>query len=119
MKHPWLAGLACTILLLPQVVFAQVINPNANKYKFPDELGTDIPGLVHRIVSGALSIAGAIFFVMFLWGGFKYLTAGGSSDDVKKAIKTLSNAVIGMIIVGLSYILVQNIITVLTKAGTK
>lgn len=119
MKKHWFAAATVATILVPQLVFAQTANPNANPYKFPDDINANIPVLVNRIVYGALSLAGAIFFVMFLWGGVTYLMAGGSSDDVKKAIKTLSNAVIGMVIVGVSYILVLNIINVLTKAGTK
>lgn len=72
-----------------------------------------------RVVTGALSIAGAIFFVMFLWGGVRYLTAGGSAEDVKKARQILTNAVIGMVIVALAYVLTYNVIYALTNAVKK
>ncbi len=83
----------------------------ANSYGFPDLLqGAKIPELVNRLVYATLSIVGALFFVMFLWGGVMYLTAGGTADRVKKATQTLTNAVIGLVIVAFSYMLVTFVI---------
>ena len=39
-----------------------------------------------------------------------YLTAGGTADRVKKATQTLTNAVIGLVIVAFSYMLVTFVI---------
>lgn len=86
---------------------------------FPDPLGgADITDIVRRLITAALGLVGGLFFVMFLWGGFQYMTAGGDGAQVKSARTVLSNAVIGIIIVGVSYALVASIITALDK-GTQ
>ena len=88
----------------------------ANSYGFPDLLqGAKIPELVNRLVYATLSVVGALFFVMFLWGGVMYLTAGGTADRVKKATQTLTNAVIGLVIVAFSYALVTFVIDTIVK----
>lgn len=77
----------------------------------------DIATIIQRLIIAVLSIAGAIFFALFFWGGVRYLTAGGDAEGVKKARTTLVNAVIGMIIVGASYAIVYNIIDALAKGA--
>ncbi len=89
-------------------------------YGFPDPLcGADIPQIVNRLISAVLGLSGGLFFVYFLWGGFKYMTAGGDSKDVQAAQKTLSNAVIGLVIIALSYAIVTNIINIIAGASSK
>jgi hypothetical protein len=76
----------------------------AAPYGFPDPLNNaTVPILVNRIVTAVLGIVGALFFVMFLWGGFQYLTAGGEVKKVQGAQKTLVNSVIGLVLIGTSY----------------
>ncbi len=86
----------------------------AGPYGFPDPICAPVPLIVNRLIYVALSLAGTIFFVMFLWGGFTWMTAGGEAKKVEAAQKTLKNAVIGMIILATSYILVVNIIGLLS-----
>lgn len=60
--------------------------------------------LDHIVRTGAafanflFGISGAIFLLTFVYGGFLYLTAGGSSENVKKAQKMLIDASIGMVL---------------------
>ena len=80
---------------------------------FPDPLNNaDVPILVNRIVTQVLGLVGALFFVMFLWGGFQYMTAGGDAGKVKSARTTLLNAVIGIGLIALSYVIVGYILAV-------
>jgi len=83
----------------------------AAPYGFPDPLNNaTVPILVNRIVTAILGIVGALFFVMFLWGGFKYMTAGGEAKKVQDAQKTLVNAVIGLILIGTSYAIASEVL---------
>lgn len=52
-----------------------------------------------RVIDIVLSILGVIFLVLIITAGFKYMTAAGNEDNVKQAIKQISQAVIGLIIV--------------------
>ncbi len=57
-------------------------------------------GLVIRM---ALSLLGVIFLSLMLYAGFLWMTARGNDQQVEKAIKTIRQAVIGLIIVTSAY----------------
>ncbi len=46
-----------------------------------------------------LALSGALALIMFIYGGFIWLTAAGSSERVDKGRKILIGAVIGLIII--------------------
>lgn len=105
-------------ILLALVLFFLPIQ-SALAQTFPDPLGgADVPELVRRLIDAVLGLVGALFFVMFLWGGFRYMTAGGDASQVKGARTTLLNAVIGIVIIGLSYAIVTAVIGALVAGGT-
>jgi hypothetical protein len=62
-------------------------------------------GVFSNIVSVALGFAGVAVFIMFLIGGFKYLTSGGDPKGVEEAQKTLTYAIGGLILIALSYLI--------------
>jgi hypothetical protein len=72
--------------------------------------GASVPQIIARILSWALPLTGSLFLAMFIWGGITYMTASGESERVKKSTQTLRNAVIGLAIVSLAYVLVFNVI---------
>ena len=55
------------------------------------------------LIKNAHIAAGLLMFFYLIFGGFKYLTAGGDEKAVTAAKTTLTNAVIGMVIVFVSY----------------
>lgn len=78
-----------------------------------------LPQIVGNIIKGLSPVVGALFFGMFLWGGFQWITAGGDSKQVETARKTLTSAVIGIAIVIGAYVLVANVVAVLGNAVAK
>lgn len=68
-----------------------------------------------NVVNVALGFAGIVLFVMLLVGGFRYITAGGDPKGIEGARKTLTYAIAGMVLVALSY-LILNFIANLTGA---
>ena len=48
---------------------------------------------------------------MIIYGGFRYITSGGSSEGVGAAKSTLIYAIIGLIIVALAQLIVQFVLT--------
>ncbi len=67
---------------------------------------TDVRVIISRIIRAVLGVVGAIFLVMFVYGGVMWMTAG-ESKRIDTAKKTLVNAVIGMVIVAFSYSMVS------------
>ena len=64
------------------------------------KLGTDVINIM-LYVSGGL----AVLFIIL--GGYWYITSGAVPENAKKGKKTLIYAVIGLILVSLSYAMVQ------------
>lgn len=64
---------------------------------------TDLPTIIGNVISALIQLVGAVLFVYLLYGGFQYMTAGGDSAKVQKAVQVIRNAVIGMVIIALAY----------------
>ncbi len=83
-------------LLLSMVYFNKV---QARFGPFQDDFGKVLKTLF-TFVFGA---AGVVFVILFLVGGIQYLTSAGNEEASTKAKKLLIDAVIGLVIVVISY----------------
>lgn len=67
------------------------------------------PSGIDTVISDVLlfvfSIAGLVAFIFIIIAGFTYLTGGGDQNSIEKSKKTLTNAIIGLVIVLFSYFL--------------
>lgn len=66
----------------------------------------DLKTTIINIINLALGLMTLIAVVMIIIGGFTWLTAGGNEEKVDKAKKTISAAVVGMIIIILAWAIV-------------
>lgn len=73
--------------------------------------------LVANILASAITLIGIVAFVMFLIGGFRYLTAGSNSKGVEAGKNSISFAILG-IVVALASFMLLNIISNLTGVKT-
>ena len=55
--------------------------------------------VIGNYVNGILGLLGVIFLVLIIWGGFKWMTAGGNEDQVMKAKTYIRNSAIGLSII--------------------
>ena len=79
----------------------------------------DLSGVAQKIVNIFSIIVGIVAVIMIIYGGFKYITSGGDSNNVSSAKNTLIYAIIGLIIVALAQIIVHYVInTATTATGT-
>ena len=62
-----------------------------------------VGGLIANIISVILGFLALIFLVLTIMAGFKWMTAGGNDEEVKKAQTSLKNAIIGLVIVLAAY----------------
>ncbi len=76
----------------------------------------DILQVVVNLTVFILGITGSLILVMFVYGGFVWLTAAGAVDRFKKGIAIMRDAVIGLIIVFGAYTVITLLISVL-KTG--
>lgn len=56
------------------------------------------------VIRWALGFIGIVIFLIFLFAGFEYATAGGDQGKAESAQKRMINAVIGLIIVFFAFV---------------
>ncbi|MDD3285612.1 MAG: hypothetical protein PHG95_03180 [Patescibacteria group bacterium] len=85
---------------------------------FGNDTPDDIRITMVRIIMIVLSVLGVIFLSLLLFAGFKYMTAAGNEDKVKEAVKQITQAVIGLVIIlsawGISYFILLRIRAAIT-----
>lgn len=62
-----------------------------------------LQSVVASVIKVALSLFGAIFVILIILAGYKYMTAGGNEEKVKQAVAQIRNAIIGLLIVVAAY----------------
>ena len=80
--------------------------------------GNDIRTILAGLIQVALSFVGVIFFLVILYGGYLWLTAGGNEEQVKKARTYILRAVVGFVIVLLALIITRTVAGILTESAT-
>ena len=68
--------------------------------------------IFQNVVVSILGLAGIVLFIMLLMGGFKYLTSGGNPESTASAQKTITYAIIGIVLIALSYLILVIIQTI-------
>ena len=68
---------------------------------------SDLSGIIQNILKLLAPAAAVAFFVMILVGGFQFLTSGGDPKAVGQARTTLTFAILGVILVVVSYLILR------------
>lgn len=68
--------------------------------------------ILKTIVKWLLSLVGTIAVISLLYGGFLYITSQGVDNKVEQAKNIILYSVIGLIIIGLSAIIVNVVISI-------
>ncbi|MFA5420937.1 MAG: hypothetical protein WC280_02865, partial [Patescibacteria group bacterium] len=87
------------------------------KYAMGDYELNDVLRVGVRVTKIILGVVGSLALLFFVYGGVMFLISAGSSDKVSKAKGIIVNAVIGLAIVFLSYLIVQFVMNALTATG--
>ena len=67
-------------------------------------LGTrDIREVIMTIINVILGFLSIVAIIIVLWGGFKWMTAGGNEDQIGEAKKMIIAGVVGMAVIFASY----------------
>ncbi len=62
---------------------------------------------ITEVVNIFLYFVGAVSVIVMIWGGFQYITSSGDSQKATTAKNTIMYAVIGIIVVVMSYAIVN------------
>lgn len=88
---------------------ALVCNPAPNLFStaFCDPtVGCTFDAIFSNIIKALLGLVGVVALGFVILGGYQYLTSGANEELASKGKKTLTNAIIGLIIIILSYIII-------------
>lgn len=125
LKIHWIAAIAIALVgilfLAPHGVSAQEVGAGLQELQQTSGLGdSSFASIVGRIIRVVLSILGIITLGVVIFGGFLWMTAGGSEETVDKAKKTIANGVIGLTITLSAFAITQFVMSSLSNAtGTK
>ncbi len=90
-----------------------VIEPDFGNPTVPGSSITDLFGLGASAVDILVGFLGAIAVVAMIFGGFQYLTAGPDAEKANMGRKTITYAIIGLIIILASLAIVELLRTTL------
>jgi hypothetical protein len=98
-------------LVTPELADAQT-NPLNRKFRCDTSLGLNcdtqsLNELIFRIIRILLGVAFAIAVLFLIIGGFYYITAQGNEEAAGKGKQTVINALIGIAIIIMSYVMVN------------
>jgi hypothetical protein len=72
-------------------------------------------GLIYNIINIMLLVGGAIAVLFIIIGGFQYITSAGNEEQAEKGRNTLVNAVIGIVLILLSYVIINVVVNAVTS----
>ena len=81
----------------------------------PGAQGETLQSVILNAIQWALGIAGAVAIIYIIVGGFFYITAGGDTEKIEKAKRTIRNAIIGVIFILISVVIVFTLNQFLTQ----
>ena len=94
------------------------ILPADPEQKIPNPLkvGT-LQEVVASIINVAYSLAAMVAIIYIIIGGYQFITSAGNPDIVEQAKSTITNAIIGLLIIVLSYLFIHFILTSIGAGG--
>lgn len=110
------------LILLPLIASAQFRFPGEEASSpdvlvSPDPLPTQLIAsqITLRVIQILLAIAGLIAVLFLIIGGLRYITAHGNEEQAEAAKKTITHAIIGVVIVILAFVIIRVIANALIK----
>ncbi len=98
-------------MLVPMLVLAQAsgLVPDPPQVLQGSRLGnpnTNVTDLVQYIINILLLVVGIFSVFFIIWGSYQYIISGANEEQAEAGKKTIRNAIIGLIITILSYVIV-------------
>lgn len=81
---------------------------NPLKFNTPQEI-------IVNVINYILGFAAFVAIGVIIYGGYQYMTSLGDPTKIEKGKKTLINAIIGLVIIILAFIIVQTVVNIFTS----
>lgn len=97
----------------------RLVNPIGGELKKGGnpEGNINIPNIVGDAIKVALGIIGSITLLVFVYGGYQFLTSAGNSEKVHTGTSAMLYAAIGLFIIFGAYAILGTILAGMTKNG--
>lgn len=80
-----------------------------------DGQNRDIIDIIQLAVTTATTLAGIVAVAYLIrYGGYEYIMSAGNQEQAKKAMDAIRNSVIGLIIILAAYIIIAQVLSVIT-----
>ncbi len=117
-------ALAAPALLHGGTVFAQALEPGqlfggTTPDDFASAAGVNnanLPDVIANIIRIILGFLGIVAVVIVLFGGFKWMTAGGNDDKVTEAKQLIIQGIIGMVIIFSAFAIASFVVNSISSA---
>ncbi len=116
MKNKFIKGLvaAGAAVSVPLVAFADAVSEGLSGSGLRSIFGNSgrlgnsqsVMELITNVIRLMLMFTGAIAIIFLVYGGYMYITSAGSAESAEKGKNTVVNALIGIVVIALSYVLV-------------
>ena len=108
-----IAVISCAVVLLTffsvQIAFAQF--DGFNMPAQPDGTPENFDSAILNATNWILGFVGALSVLALIWGGINYATSAGSEEQAKTGKQTIKYALLGLVIAGIAWALVNVIVT--------
>jgi len=72
-----------------------------------------------NLIKMSFSFLAIIFLIFIIYAGFRWMLSGGNSETIEKAKKTIAAALIGLVIIFLSYAITAFVFNVVLSSGSR
>lgn len=117
-------SMALMPLFTPLTASAQIgSNPVGQQFQCDQTSGLNcnnrtLGALFKTILQWALGIAFAIAVIFLIYGGFLYITSGGNEEQATKGKSAVVNALIGIVVIILSFVIVNVVANLASGNGS-
>jgi len=66
-----------------------------------------IPVFTNNIINGVSVLAGVATIFFIVWAGIRFITSGGDAVKLAKARSTITYAIVGFVIIVLSFVIIK------------
>ena len=110
--------LAVGIITAPILSYASITSTFSCDPTLQNCSATNINALIRLAINWLLGIAAGVAVLFMIIGGFWYITSGGNEETAEKGKNTAINAIIGIVIIILSWVIVNVVANLVTNTGT-
>lgn len=120
LKKIAVTGVSIAAVALPIVALAGAAAPDLGlEYAESIGLGSrDIRETAGSVIRAFMGLLGIVAVLLVLYGGFKWMTAGGNEEQVGEAKKIIISGVIGLIIIMSAYAIATFVVNAIINGTT-